>query len=145
MPVKPENKALYPADWDAISRAAKERAGWRCQHPGCTARQYAVGFWWRNGSRWDWLELRPPAESYAQARQLAANENFTRHGDGPAADKIIVIVLTTAHLLHDPRDCSPEALAVLCQRHHLAHDARHHATTAYTTRMAKRGNLELPL
>ena len=24
----------YPADWDAIARRVKERAGWRCEHCG---------------------------------------------------------------------------------------------------------------
>jgi hypothetical protein len=27
MPIKPENRALYPKDWAAISLAARERAG----------------------------------------------------------------------------------------------------------------------
>lgn len=31
MPIRPENRARYPADWSAISTAIKERAGWRCE------------------------------------------------------------------------------------------------------------------
>lgn len=38
MPIKPENRALYPADWPTISLAVKERAGWRCMHPGWARR-----------------------------------------------------------------------------------------------------------
>lgn len=42
MPIRPENRHRYPADWPEISRAAKDRAGWRCAcrgecgrgHPG---------------------------------------------------------------------------------------------------------------
>lgn len=41
MPIRPENRARYPADWPAISRAARERAGWRCEgspaFPDCRA------------------------------------------------------------------------------------------------------------
>lgn len=34
MPVKPENKARYPADWGAIAEAVKAEAGWRCEQCG---------------------------------------------------------------------------------------------------------------
>jgi hypothetical protein len=41
MPIRPENRKRYPADWPAISRAIKTRAGWRCEgspaYPDCTA------------------------------------------------------------------------------------------------------------
>ena len=42
MPIKPENLARYPKDWQAIRERILHRAGWRCEHPGCMARQYAV-------------------------------------------------------------------------------------------------------
>lgn len=42
MPIRPENKARYPADWAVISRAVKDRAGWCCtgspDYPDCRAR-----------------------------------------------------------------------------------------------------------
>jgi len=31
VPIRPENRGLYPPDWDAISLAVKEAAGWRCE------------------------------------------------------------------------------------------------------------------
>lgn len=41
MPIRPENKARYPADWKQISLAARERAGNRCEgspeFPECRA------------------------------------------------------------------------------------------------------------
>lgn len=146
MPVKPENRALYPADWDAISRAAKERAGWRCQAPGCTCQQYAVGYW--EGDAWRRLghvghEL---PDAYKQARQYAAEAQVDLTGDDPEPDpRVIVVVLTTAHLDHNPANVADENLASYCQRHHLAYDQQHHIESAYMTRMAKRGNQELPL
>lgn len=30
MPIRPQNKDRYPADWPAISLAAKQAAQWRC-------------------------------------------------------------------------------------------------------------------
>jgi len=41
VPIRPENKARYPKDWKAISKAARERAGNRCEgspaFPACRA------------------------------------------------------------------------------------------------------------
>lgn len=45
MPIRPENRARYPADWPKISlRIRRDRAGWRCEQIGpdgtrCKARQ----------------------------------------------------------------------------------------------------------
>jgi hypothetical protein len=41
MPIKPENRALYPANWGEIRAAVLARAGYRCEgspaYPGCRA------------------------------------------------------------------------------------------------------------
>jgi hypothetical protein len=42
MPIRPENKARYPADWKAISLEVRVRAEWRCEgapgiYPDCRA------------------------------------------------------------------------------------------------------------
>lgn len=140
MPIKPENRALYPADWPAISREAKERAGWRCVHPGCCARQYAAGEWQIAAGGHVFVELVQPAKTWTEARQAAAEFYATR---GEVDKPPIVIVLTVAHLNHDPTDCRPENLAALCQRHHLAHDHDHHRANAQATRRAKSGTAEL--
>lgn len=46
MPIRPENRARYPADWPVISAAVKEAAGWRCEgspmFPQCRARHGAA-------------------------------------------------------------------------------------------------------
>lgn len=34
MPIRPENRDRYPANWPEISLAAKEAAGWRCACKG---------------------------------------------------------------------------------------------------------------
>ena len=139
MPIKPENRARYPANWKAVSLAAKERAGWACVHPGCTAKQYDVGWW--SGPRW--IRIWGPCETYQDARQRAADEHFSRFGDEDGDYKIIVIVLTVAHLNHQPEDCRPENLAAMCQRHHLAYDHDHHRANAQATRRAKAGTMEM--
>lgn len=143
MPIKPENRALYPANWPAIRAAILERAGHRCEHPDCTARNYAFGIWHATREGWRWGEIhdgQDPARSFRQARQRAAEVDFARGEEGP---KPIVIVLTIAHLNHDPTDCSDDNLRALCQRHHLAHDHDHHRANAQATRRARLNTPEL--
>jgi hypothetical protein len=74
VPVKPENKKLYPANWPAISRLIREhRAGWQCE--------FVV-----NGTR---CEAR-----HGQAHPVTGSK----------------VVLTTAHLDHDPANVEPSNL-----------------------------------
>lgn len=71
---------------------------------------------------------------------MAAEIDHDRSEEG---QKPIVIVLTIAHLNHQPEDCRPENLAAMCQRHHLAYDHDHHRANAQATRRAKAGTLEM--
>lgn len=54
--------------------------------------------------------------------------------------KTTLIVLTIAHLDHDPTNNDLSNLAALCQLHHNRHDAKHRAATR---RMRKNGDLFL--
>ena len=45
-----------------------------------------------------------------------------------------IVVLTVAHLDHDPTNNDPANLRALCQRCHLTHDAKLHAQHAAVTR-----------
>ena len=106
MPIRPENRSRYPADWPAISRAIKERAGWQCE---------CLGECGRNTHKGD----RCP----------------NRHGQ-PAYGTGSIVVLTTAHLDHTPENCDPENLRAMCQGCHLHYDKDHHRQTAAATRRA---------
>lgn len=141
MPIKPENRARYPADWPKIRERILQRAGHRCECPGCAARQYAVGKWalFTIGG-WHFVEWHQPSESFKAARTLAAKQ---WHAQGEEGVKPIVIVLTIAHLDHQPENCDPSNLRAMCQRHHLAHDHLHHIANAQATRRAKAGTAEL--
>jgi hypothetical protein len=145
MPIKPENRARYPKDWPAISLLARERARWCCQHVGCTAHQYAVGWWRESRLGHVWVPEWPRdgaymGQTYADAREVAAGI-YAAQGESGA--KPTVIVLTVAHLNHTPEDCRPNNLAAMCQRHHLAYDHDHHRANAQATRRAKAGTLEM--
>jgi hypothetical protein len=47
------------------------------------------------------------------------------------------VVLTVAHLDHNPANCDADNLRAWCQPHHLRYDARHHARNAAKTRRHK--------
>ena len=83
MPIKAENRVLYPADWAEISlRIRRDRAKWRCEFCGA------------------------------------------EHG-APHPRTGSIVVLTVAHLDHDPRNCDEANLAALCQRCHNRYDMQH--------------------
>lgn len=133
MPIKPENRARYPADWKQIRERILRRANWQCEHPGCRARHGVTGYWHEG-------RFRPLPD--------AAWDAGYRVGDVIACStgerlRVIKIVLTIAHLDHQPENCADDNLRAWCQRHHLAYDAQHHAITRARTRHAAANTLEL--
>lgn len=117
MPIRPENKELYPENWDEISLRIREEAGQKCEwckKPNsqivCCA---AGGFWW---------------DDEAEAWRDKQGKIFP--GTPPAGGwRRVRVILTVAHLNHDPSDCRRENLRALCQSCHLTYDAAHHAET----------------
>lgn len=110
MPIRPENRALYPPDWDEISEAIRfGRAKGRCE---CTD------------------------QCGRPAYHLDVDGRCRNHHGQPAYKTGSNVVLTTAHLNHRPPDCRPENLLAMCQGCHLHYDREHHAETRARTRMA---------
>ena len=131
MPIKPENKARYPANWKAIRAAILERAGNRCEWSGCGVANRSIGIW-RKGVFHKLADNRADADLACDA---AEEDGY----------KVTEIVLTIAHLDHTPEHNDPSNLMAMCQRHHLAYDQAHHTTNSYMTRKAKANTQELPL
>lgn len=118
MPIKPENKALYPKNWPAIRAEIRARAGERCEW--CGLRNHA------------WV-LRVRGD-VAGIFGEHTGRMLKRRGS-----PVVRIVLTVAHLNHNPKDNRRKNLAALCQKCHLTYDAKHHAANAARTRDQKRG------
>ena len=136
MPIKPENKARYPANWKDIRAAILERAGNCCEWSNCAVANHAIGYWIGGSFR----QIRMKGDgmpTFDQCAQMGQARN--------AGLKVIEIVLTIAHLDHTPEHCDPSNLLAMCQRHHLAYDQAHHTTHAYMTRKARANPQELPL
>ena len=92
MPISPENKALYPANWDDIRAARLEKAGNACEHCGIL-----------NGA-----PLNP-----RKGRRYPRGASYPK------------VVLTIAHLDHDPTHNTDDNLRALCQKCHNRHDSGH--------------------
>jgi 5-methylcytosine-specific restriction endonuclease McrA len=125
MPIKPENKHRYPANWKEIRAAILLRAGHRCEF--CGLANYAIGYRDNNGV-------------FEQLALLGRPEFFAGHASG---FRVFRIVLTIAHMDHVPEHCDEENLKALCQKCHLNYDHPHHRISSAKTRRAQKMNLEL--
>jgi 5-methylcytosine-specific restriction endonuclease McrA len=132
MPIKPENRSRYPKDWPAISADVKMRARWRCEFCGVPHGQ---------------LGGRSPAGVWHAARPIGQKNlrlewpepgTFAHCAGYDAPLRIVRIVLTTAHLDHQPENCDPSNLKALCQRCHNRHDQPHRKANAAATHRAKK-------
>ena len=111
MPIKPENQRRYPPNWRDIRAAILARAGDCCEFCGVPNQS------WRLPGFEQWTCDPAIADEWAD--------------DGRKATRI---VLTIAHLDHQPEHSDPANLRALCQRCHLDWDRDHHRQTFYATR-----------
>lgn len=125
MPIKPENRAKYPANWKDIRRSILSRASHRCEKCGLL-----------NG----WIGYRDDGGKFHFVASWGNVKDWEGHATG---FHLIKIVLTIAHLDHSPENCDPSNLRAWCQKCHLTHDAAHHATNARATRRTRKAAGEL--
>lgn len=109
MPILPENRHLYPENWQDIRASVRERAGGRCER--CGVHNKDIGYRLGDGT---FVSLPTRLD---QGRAVNAGR------------KVFQIICTTAHLDHDPTNNDMQNLLFLCQRCHNQHDAPHRAET----------------
>lgn len=141
MPIKPENMTRYPGgsiaskEWLEIRQEVLERAGHKCEQCGVpdrttVTRVKAPGFE-------HWIS----EDGYVYDADTGKYIGMVRESELPNG-KFCRIVLTIAHLDHDPTNNGVpgqrDNVKALCQRHHLAWDAKHHAEQRNRTLQAKR-------
>lgn len=140
MPIKAENKALYPADWKAISRRIRhERAGNRCEVCGAPNGQLIARGHSEGPDAGTYMVATGEVYSEKTGRLLGRMKGTDFVDDG----RFPKIVLTVAHIDHDPSNCDERNLLALCQKHHLAHDHEHHQANARATRRSRKAAGEL--
>lgn len=138
MPIKPENKARYPANWKQIRERILKRAGNCCEQCRVANADVIVRGVEKDAGTFQRFE--GDGEVYdAEDGRLLGHCKASEY----SGNRWTRIVLTVAHLDHVPEHCDDENLKALCQRCHLAYDADHHRENASVTRRARKMNLEL--
>jgi 5-methylcytosine-specific restriction endonuclease McrA len=132
VPIKPENKARYPANWKEIRAAILARAGHRCEKCGVHNGSRIVRGKGSDDATYMIADGRVFCAETGKYLGRPRMSDYECTGDG------VDIVLTIAHLDHVPENCEPENLRAWCQRCHLRYDAAHHAETARATRHARK-------
>lgn len=149
MPIKPENKKLYPDNWTIIRDRIRKRAKDRCEN--CGVHDHSIGY------RDDEGNFIPASGNLLQEDYGSGIDPMTgglldvKHAKEIAkfhtetdelGNKYIVIICTTAHLDHDPQNCTNENLRFWCQKCHNSYDSHHRKETRRNTRM--RDQFKLP-
>jgi 5-methylcytosine-specific restriction endonuclease McrA len=110
VPIRPENRGRYPADWPTIREAILTRAklsGSRGFLPQC--------------------ECEGECGRGTHEGRCPNLHGRDAYGTGSA------VVLTIAHLDHTPENNEPENLRAMCQGCHLHYDREHHAQSRLET------------
>ena len=146
MPIRKSEKARYPADWKAISAAVRADAGNECEQ--CGAPNGETVFRSQNedyGFKAVYAVV--PAESVGahvfsaedgECLAVRLVDDLIREQWKPAR-----IILTVAHLDHQPENCARTNLRAWCQRCHLRYDAKHHAANSSATRRGRKASGDL--
>jgi hypothetical protein len=106
----PVDYSKYPKDWKKISLRIRERSGGQCECTGECGLHRTTG-----GPR----------------RCCERNGEPAKWAKGK-------IILTVAHLDHNPQNCAGENLKAMCQRCHLRYDVEHHKKNSAATREKKK-------
>lgn len=120
MPIKPENKKLYPKNWKQIREAILRRANNKCEF--CGVENHTIGVRDSDGI---FHKINPETSDEYYYVEI---ENL----------KKIKIILTIAHLDHNPQNCNPNNLRALCQKCHNNYDKEHRKQTRLKTLERKR-------
>ena len=134
MPVKKENRARYPKNWNEIRTSILGRANNRCEFCKAENRTLIVRGTGKHIGTYHTIDERifcaKTGQELTGICQTAADYENT--------GKAIEVVLTIAHLDHTPENCDPANLKALCQKCHLDYDRSHHLKNAALTRASKK-------
>lgn len=117
MPIRPENRKRYPADWPAIRARILSRADHRCER--CQVPDGAEvhrGTGKHAGTYYD-------QHGYVRDDKTGKPLGLLREWEYTARAYSVRVVLTIAHLDHTPENCDPANLLALCQTCHNRLDA----------------------
>ena len=92
---------------------------------------------------WPAISLAIRARANWQCEGSPAYPNCRAENKRPHPVTASLVVLTVAHLDHQPENCDPANLRAMCQRCHLTYDAILHRQNATKTRRARMASGDL--
>ncbi len=130
MPIKPENKKLYPPNWKEISERIRfERAENHCEQ--CMVPNRALVWRGMCNDMQVWQDDDGVIYSAIDGKRIG--DNYVGDLDGKVT--CVKIVLTVGHVDHDPTNNEEDNLKAWCQRCHNVHDAPHRRETRKQTKL----------
>lgn len=130
MPIRPEYRHFYQGEWKTIRQQRLDAAGHKCEWCGVPDRK--------------WIHRN--TEDHKQFTVIYSAYDF--YAALRSGNYLTFIILTVAHLNHDPSDNRPENLRALCQLCHLRYDMKHHVQSRRMNRRKaaiNNGQLEFDL
>lgn len=131
MPIKPENRDRYPSNWKEIRATVLERSGHKCEK--CKAENHTRVCRGAGDDADTYMTCEAEVFDADTGEYLGQKRMSDYH-----VGKMVDIVLTIAHLDHQPENCDMDNLRAWCQRCHLRYDAEHHARNAAITRRSRK-------
>lgn len=137
MPIRKEMRAAYPPakEWKLLRTRILERAGNACECRG------------ECGLTHEGERCAAPNSKFVKRNTFEGVTHVYEHDGcslclgGDDECRPVLIVLTTAHLDHDPTHNDDSNLRALCQLCHLRYDRHEHAATRAAARARKQGGL----
>jgi hypothetical protein len=133
----PFDRKKYPHNWESISLRIRKRSEGRCECQGECGIEHdkqgsmnTVGF----GS----YEFKKRYGGIIFVNKIIGEKRCSELNGHKAMFACGKIILTVAHLDHNPMNCDNNNLRAWCQRCHLRYDRHHHAKNAAETREKKR-------
>lgn len=118
MPIRDENKGRYPKDWPQISKRIREAAGNKCEKCKAPNGQMILRFQGEDyGGEPVYITRDNEIYSAEDGRQVGS-DYFAAYD----LTKMVKVVLTVAHLDHQPENCAADNLRAWCQRCHNIYD-----------------------
>jgi len=136
MPVKPENIDKYPDNWKQISSYIRfVRAKNHCEV--CGVRNYSIIERHKYG-KWSYVSQALMDQLYSKIKYAGHNMTTALRYFG-----FVKVILTTAHLDHNPENCDHDNLKAMCQKCHNSYDAEHRKQTRREAKL--KGQLKLSI
>jgi 5-methylcytosine-specific restriction endonuclease McrA len=131
MPIRPENKKLYPDNWNGIRQDILVRAKNKCEFCGAPNYYHAVRY---DGKAEYFYDIADAVDCLCRLEHLFPELQTM---------KIPKIILTIAHLDHDPTNNNYNNLKALCQKCHNNYDMKNRIKNRIENREKETGQITL--